>query len=117
MPPFLFLIGLLMLASSAQALPQGKAFELYPVTNGAAPTTYTKAAPAFVLKGKPWKFAPGSTVKIKINAAQVWNTVTPYQFGNNVNWWSKKDWFLDPDRIEKAKQSGIKFWRWPGGSS
>lgn len=96
---------------------KAKAFELYPVTNDAAPTAFTKAAPEFPAKGKPWKFPKGAKVSVKIDATQVLNAVTPYHFGTNASWWSGKDWFLDPDRIEKAKQSGIKFWRWPGGSS
>ena len=122
MPFLLFLIGLLLLTPSVQAAdsPQvvrPKAFELYPATNDAVPTTFTKAAPEFQTDGKPWKFKYGSKVTVKIDASKVVHNVTPYQFGNNASWWSGKDWFMDPDRIEKAKQSGIKFWRWPGGSS
>jgi hypothetical protein len=43
--------------------------------------------------------------------------VTPYQFGGNAAWWDHHDWFLRDDIVEKARQSGIRFWRWPGGSS
>jgi hypothetical protein len=122
MPLVLFLIGLLLLTPSVQAAdsPQAarpKAFELYPATNDAVPTTFTKAAPEFQTDGKPWKFPYGAKVTLKIDASKVLHNVTPYQFGNNASWWSSKTWFMDPDRIEKAKQAGIKFWRWPGGSS
>jgi hypothetical protein len=96
---------------------RGRAFELWPPTNGAAPTTFTKAAPPFQAEGKQWKFAYGPKVQVKIDATQVLHPVTPYQFGNNVAWWDTKTWFLDADRIEKAKESGIRFWRWPGGSA
>ncbi len=116
----LFLASIILTVSShvlAAAAPRAKAFDLYPATNDAAPTTYTRAAPAFQADGKPWNFKHGQKVTIKIDPAQVIHQVTPYQFGNNASWWSSKAWFMDPDRIEKAKQSGIKFWRWPGGSS
>lgn len=94
-----------------------KAFELWPATNDAAPTTFTKTAPAFETKGKLWKFPFGPKVQVKIDATQVLRPMTPYEFGNNAAWWDNKDWFMDPDRIEKAKEAGIRFWRWPGGSS
>jgi hypothetical protein len=108
-------------AQPAEARPRdpslGKAFEFWPSSNESKPTAYTKAAPAFPPEGIPWKFNAGDKVNVKIDATKVLRNVTPYQFGNNASWWSHKDWFMDPDRIEKAKQSGIKFWRWPGGSS
>ncbi len=103
--------------SIATSVLRPKPFELWPATNDAAPTTFTKAAPAYPAKGKPWKFAYGSKVQVKIDATQVLHNVTPYQFGNNADWWDGKDWFMDPDRIEKVKEAGIRFWRWPGGSS
>ncbi|HVZ79683.1 MAG TPA: hypothetical protein VHE12_02650 [bacterium] len=93
------------------------AFELWPAANGAAPTTFSKQAPAFQVEGKPWRFPFGTKVEVKVDATQVLRGVNPYSFGNNVAWWDSKSWFLDPDRIEKAKQSGIRFWRWPGGSA
>jgi len=100
-----------------QSAAWGKAFDLWPSTNDAAPTTFTKIAPKFQSKGKPWKFSKGDKVSVKIDAAKISNAITPYQFGCNIDWWDGKDWALDPDRIEKAKQSGIRFWRFPGGSS
>jgi len=112
-----FILVFLTASTRAFAGPQGKAFELYPATNDAAPATFTKSAPAFQADGQPWKFAYGAKVSVKIDADQVLHQVTPYQFGNNIAWWDTKSWVLDPDRIEKAKQAGIKFWRWPGGSS
>ena len=105
------------LISPLSAAPQGKPFELYPPTNDGAPAVFTKAAPPFQVQGKSWKFSYGGKVKISIDASKSLGSVTPYQFGNNASWWSGKDWFMDPDRIEKAKEAGIKFWRWPGGSS
>lgn len=103
--------------SIATSVPRPKPFELWPATNDAIPTTFTKAAPAYQAQGKPWKFAYGSKVQVKIDASQVLQSVTPYQFGNNVAWWDGKGWLLDPDRIEKAKEAGIRFWRFPGGNA
>jgi hypothetical protein len=112
--PFLLVLGL---ALSSRGSAEAPAFQLWPAVNGAAPTTYTKAAPPFQAEGKPWRFAYGPPLTVKIDATKVIHPVTPYDFGNNASWWSGKDWFLDPDRIEKAKEAGIRFWRWPGGSS
>jgi hypothetical protein len=94
-----------------------KPFELWPATNDAAPSTFTKNAPEFQKKGKPWKFPKGAKVSIKVDASKVTHAITPYQMGCNIDWWDGKDWALDPDRIEKVKESGIRFWRFPGGSS
>jgi hypothetical protein len=94
-----------------------KPFELWPVTNDATPTAFSKAAPTFAKKGKPWKFPKGAKVQVKVDMDKVIAPITPYQFGCNIDWWDGKEWALDKDRIEKAKQSGIRFWRWPGGSS
>ncbi len=104
-------------ADGSAASSPAKPFELWPATNDAAPTAFTKAAPAFQTQGKPWRFRYGPKIQVKIDATQVLHNITPYQFGNNASWWSDKNWFLDPDRIEKAKEAGIRFWRWPGGSS
>jgi hypothetical protein len=117
---FLFLIALFSLFSTSFANAQVarfKPFELWPATNDAAPTTYTKAALPFKTDGVAWRFPYGPKVDVKIDATQVLRYVNPYDFGNNAAWYASKDWFLDPDRIEKAKEAGIKFWRWPGGSS
>ncbi len=112
-----FFLLVLFPVSNLWATPQGKAFDLYPPANDATPVVYSKTAKPFQSDGKNWKFAYGTPVTITIDAGQTLRSVTPYQFGNNVAWWDSRTWFLDPDRIEKAKQAGIKFWRWPGGSS
>src|SRR5665213_3227556 len=116
---FLLLAFLLISSSSFADAPAArfKPFELYPATNAAAPTTYIKAALPFKTEGVAWKFAYGPKVHVKIDVTQVLRNVNPYDFGNNAAWYAAKDWFLDPDRIEKVKEAGIKFWRWPGGSS
>ncbi|HJT23346.1 MAG TPA: hypothetical protein VJ873_02140 [bacterium] len=117
MAMFLLVLSSSWADSIATSVPRPKPFELWPATNDAAPTTFTKAAPEFQTKGKPWKFPHGAKVQVKIDASQVLHNVTPYEFGNNAAWWDHKDWFMDPDRIDKAKEAGIRFWRWPGGSS
>jgi hypothetical protein len=99
--------------SNAQT--RARAFDLYPPTNDATPVLYQKSAPAFQENGKDWSFSPGAEVKISVDDTQAIRSVNPYLFGCNVACWDGKDWFLDPDRVEKAKQAGIKFWRWPGG--
>jgi hypothetical protein len=99
------------------AIPSDKPFELFPSVVGAAPATYVKSAPAFDPSGKPWKFPYGPRINIKIDSDQTLRKINPYQFGCNTACWSGKQFFLDPDRLEKAKQSGIRFWRWPGGST
>jgi len=106
-----------LLAVPSWAVPTDKPFELYPPTNGAAPTTFTKAAMPFQVEGKPWKFAHGAKVQVKVDAAQVLRKITPYQFGSNVACWDNKQFMNDPDCQEKVRQAGIKFWRWPGGST
>ena len=113
----LMLLCLFNFTQYAWSEQQAAPFELYPPQNTAAPAVYTKAAPVFRSDGKPWDFTGGPEVKIKIDAAKVVCRITPYQFGNNAAWYDGKNWFLDPDRIEKARQAGIRFWRWPGGSS
>ncbi len=114
------LILLLFLISPLAQAVGSKAFELWPATNDAIPTTFSKPAPPFQPIGKQWRFAygsKGSEIQVKIDATQVLHAVTPYQFGSNAAWWDGKAWILDPDRVEKAKESGIRFWRWPGGSA
>src|SRR5579885_2276084 len=116
--PLLLLLLILLAPFAAQAdspdkaapAAAGKAFELWPPTNDAAPAVFTKEAPPFQAQGKPWKFPYGPKVQVKVDAGQVLHNVTPYQFGNNAAWWDSKTWFLDPDRIEKDRQAGIRFW-------
>ncbi|HTC21077.1 MAG TPA: hypothetical protein VK859_09530, partial [bacterium] len=112
---FVLLAFPFILASAALSAP--KAFELYPATNDATPSVFAKSAPEYPSTGKAWKFTKGAKVNITIDASQVSNAITPYQMGGNIDWWDGKDWALDKDRIEKVKQAGIKFWRFPGGSS
>ncbi|HEY5038264.1 MAG TPA: hypothetical protein VIJ93_04245, partial [bacterium] len=104
-------------AADYPAAAKAKPFELYPATNEAAPTAYAKTAPVFQADGKAWKFPYGPKVNVKVDATQVLHAVNPYQFGNNIACWAGKKWVTDPDRVELAKQVGIKFWRWPGGST
>jgi len=102
----------------ASTSPKSKAFEMWPPTNGAEPVPYTRAAPAIPEKTLPWKFPAGTgKVSVTVDVNTKLRVVTPYYFGGNVAWWNGKGWFNDPDRFEKARQSGIRFWRWPGGSS
>lgn len=103
-------------AASAFAQDRPPPFALYPGPDG-APAPYRKEAPAFRDDGEPWKHPYGRPVTLKVDAAATVAPVTPWHFGNNVAWWNSKDWFLHPDRLEKARQSGIRFWRFPGGSS
>lgn len=92
-------------------------FSQYPLTNDTQPNLFQKSAPLFPKNGKPWEFEDGQKVQIKIQPSHILKIVTPYSFGCNIAWYDGKAWLLDPDRIEKAKESGIKYWRFPGGSS
>jgi hypothetical protein len=67
--------------------------------------------------GGAWPWVGGRPVAIELNAAAVLHEVTARHFGNNTSWWAGKDWTLDPDRIEKARQAKLTFWRFPGGSA
>ncbi len=54
---------------------------------------------------------------VAVNPNNALREVTTRQFGNNTSWWAGKSWTLDADRIEKARQANIQFWRFTGGSS
>ncbi len=115
----LVFLGMGTLAHSAKDAPAGP-FELWPEEPGATPTAYSKPAPPLPVQGLSWpktKKPKGVPVTLKVDGAQTVAAITPYQFGCNAAWWDSKSWLLDPDRIEKAKQAGIRFWRFPGGSS
>jgi hypothetical protein len=90
-------------------------FEGWPDASGnTAP--FHKAAPA-ALAGKPWKLSGGRPVQATVTTGKTLAPITPYFFGNNLSWWMGKAWSLDQDRLDKARQAGIRFWRFPGGSS
>ena len=102
---------LLLLAPLAQAAPFGG----WPDAQGEL-APYHKAAPAFV-PGKAWGLKGGAAVSVSIDAGKVIAPITPYHLGNNLSWWMGKAWALDQDRLDKATQAGIRFWRFPGGSA
>lgn len=84
----------------------------------AQPNTSGVRQPAVAMKaGGPWPWTGGRPVSLKIEPSRVLREVTPRHFGNNTSWWAGKSWTLDPDRLEKARQARLKFWRWPGGSA
>ncbi|MGH7739638.1 MAG: hypothetical protein ACREL1_05775 [bacterium] len=97
--------------------PLDKPFQLFPPTSGSAPVSYAKAAPVFDDSGKPWKFPYGDKVQVTLAPDIILRDVNPYQFGVNTACWSGKAFFNAPEQLEKAKQAGIRFWRWPGGST
>jgi hypothetical protein len=78
-----------------------------------APST----TPASGTKFGDWPWQGGRAVAVQVNPSNVLREVTARQFGNNTSWWAGKSWTLDADRIEKARQANIRFWRFPGGSS
>lgn len=96
-------------------------FTFWPSSAEETPALYTKSAPPLPLEGKAWpvlKSSPESQgVSVRVDLSKVLAPVTPYNFGGNAAWWNHHDWFLQADTVEKARQSGIRFWRWPGGSS
>lgn len=96
-------------------------FTLWPASPEASPEPYTKAAPPLPADGKSWPETKGSDasagVTVQVDLAKTIAPITPYHFGGNLAWWDHHDWLVREDIVEKAKQSGIKFWRWPGGSS
>jgi hypothetical protein len=77
----------------------------------------TKGAPPLPKESKPWNFPGGAKVDIKLSLGTEVAPVTPRHFGNNLAWYDGKAWLKSPDVVEKALKSGIRFWRWPGGSS
>jgi alpha-L-arabinofuranosidase len=82
-----------------------------------APAARAKTAPPLPKESKPWEFVGGSKVDIKVDLSKELAPVTSYHFGNNVAWYDSKDWFKRQANVDRATSSGIRFWRWPGGSS
>ena len=101
--------------------PKPAPFILWPASPEATPEPYVKAAPPLPMEGKKWPVLVvpkgQEPLDVKVDLSKTLAPVTPYNFGGNVAWWDHHDWFLSEDIIEKARQSGIRFWRWPGGSS
>ena len=112
-----FFLCLQPLWSASVSAPADKPFELYPRSNGDKPVTYTKVPVPWQQDGKNWEFKYGTKVQVAVDADKVLRRITPYQFGNNLCWWDGREWIQDSDRTDKAQQSGISFWRFPGGSS
>jgi len=113
----LFLCYLFLLPCVLPASPV-KPFVEWPTQPGGTTTApFTKKAPAIPDKTQPWTFKPGKAVTVRVDATKFLAPVTPYSFGCNAAWWDGKSWLLSPDNVEKARQSGIRYWRWPGGSS
>ena len=77
---------------------------------------YHKLSPA-PQSGKIWQLSGGRVVTASVTTGKTLAAITPYFFGNNLSWWMGKDWSLNEDRLEKARESGIRLWRFPGGSS
>jgi hypothetical protein len=96
-------------------------FTLWPASPEASPEPFVKMAPPLPVEGKAWPALKTAeedgSVKVSVDLAKTIAPVTPYHFGGNVSWWNHHDWLLREDIVEKARQSGIRFWRWPGGSS
>lgn len=105
-------------AGGLDASPGGTTpFALFPQTNGESPVLFQKSAGAQASNAVPWPLSGGESVSVSIDATRVLRSVNPYSFGVNATLWAGKAWLLDPDRIEKAKQAGLRFWRLPGGSA
>ena len=103
----IFLSALLTLAVSAQSA-------------GIFDSPEKRSPPAYVANSMPWPWTHGPgelTVSAQADLSKVVGKLTKYNFGNNTSWWSRSDWNLDPDRVAKAVQGGMSFWRFPGGSS
>ncbi len=118
------MLGLLVLSvalSQAKESKKAPPFTLWPASPQAAPEPYLKAAPPLPAEGKAWPTPDASLkaeeVQVTVDCGKTLTIVTPYHFGGNVSWWNHHDWLLKEDILEKARQSGIRFWRWPGGSS
>lgn len=73
--------------------------------------------PAAETQAWPWAYGGAATVTASADLLQPGARLTRYHFGNNTSWWSRWRWNLDEDRLEKARQGGMSFWRYPGGSS
>jgi hypothetical protein len=76
-----------------------------------------KMAPPLPTESKQWTFPSGAQVDVTLKPKVELGQATPRHFGNNLAWYDGKAWLKSADVIEKARKSGIRFWRWPGGSS
>lgn len=79
-----------------------------------------RAFPAYDPAGPAWPWianAGDASATASADLTKPGTRLTRYHFGQNTSWWSRTAWNLDPDRIAKARQAGIAFWRFPGGSS
>jgi hypothetical protein len=114
----------LVLGSTAFSLGKNEKpapFTLWPSSPEATPEAYQKTAPPLVTDGKQWPDLnvpkDQTPVSIHVDLSKTLAIVTPYNFGGNLAWWDHHDWLMSEDILEKVRQSGIRFWRWPGGSS
>lgn len=90
-------------------------FDGWPDSTGAI-QAFHKPAPAYV-QGQTWKASSTTDVSATVTLSESVASITPYHLGANLSWWMGKAWALDSDRLDKARQAGIHFWRFPGGSS
>ncbi len=103
------LLGFASLALVAQTM-AAAAFDSNEPRPAPTPGTETKAW--------PWAFGSASlTASAQADPKTPGTRLTRYHFGNNTSWWSRWAWNLDEDRLAKARQGGMSFWRFPGGSS
>jgi hypothetical protein len=103
--PFALLLALLAAACSGAK----------PRAEPARPSS--AAPPPAPVATLPWAFPPGARVDVRVDASKTIAHVTPLHFGNNLSWWANRKWFFSGDVVDKARQAGIRSWRWPGGSS
>jgi hypothetical protein len=102
-----------MMAAAASAW--SGPFQGWPDASGnTAP--FHKTAPPYEA-GPLWRQGGGRSVTATVATGKTLAAITPYFFGDNLSWWMGKDWSLNEDRLNKARQAGIRFWRFPGGSS
>jgi hypothetical protein len=113
------LSSVLLTTSCAPRVPPPPAAPPAPATKPApvALTPGAKAAPPVPREAKPWTFPSGARVDVKLALGTEIAAVSPRHFGNNLAWYDGKAWLKSAEVVEKAVQSGTKFWRWPGGSS
>lgn len=104
-------------SSTKETTISSRTLSSFPLTIVSSSSFFTKTVSPFHSDGKNWNFADGSKVQAKIEPSQIIRNITPYCFGCNLAWYDGKKWLLDPDRVEKAKECGIKYWRFPGGSA
>lgn len=82
--------------------------------------TENRHFPAYDASGAAWPWtadAKDATATAEADLSKPDARLTRYHFGQNTSWWSRTDWSLDPDRVAKLQQGGLRFLRFPGGSS